>query len=162
MKASLLGANLACLAVAISANPARATDEASSPAMRAIGAALDDFHQAASKADEARYFSHFAPEGVFLGTDPTERWTVPEFLRFAHPYFAKGTGWTYVPRERHIVLDGDHATFDELLDSPKYGLCRGTGSLRLISGEWKIVQYSLSFPIPNAVAAKVLAVAHGP
>jgi hypothetical protein len=41
-----------------------------------IAAVLDDWHQAASVADEARYFGYFAPNGVFMGTDATERWTV--------------------------------------------------------------------------------------
>src|ERR1700678_2609350 len=78
-----------------------------------IGQALDDFHRAAAAADETRYFSHFAPGGVFLGTDPGERWTVEAFRVYAHPHFATGKGWTYVPRERHISIDGDLAWFDE-------------------------------------------------
>ena len=36
-----------------------------------VAAVLDDWHQAASVADEARYFGHFAPNGVFIGTDPS-------------------------------------------------------------------------------------------
>jgi hypothetical protein len=32
---------------------------------------LDDWHQAASVADESRYFGHFALNGVFMGTDAT-------------------------------------------------------------------------------------------
>ena len=44
-----------------------------------IGAVLDDWHQAASVADEARYFGHFAPNGVFMGTDATERWTAAQY-----------------------------------------------------------------------------------
>ena len=39
-----------------------------------IGRELDDFHDAAAHADEARYFGHFAAGAVFLGTDATERW----------------------------------------------------------------------------------------
>lgn len=126
-----------------------------------IDAQLDSFHRAAAQADEARYFAHFAPEGVFLGTDPTERWTVAEFQKFAHPYFAKGKAWTYEPSDRHVVVTGDFATFDESLRNAKYGLCRGTGALRRIGGEWKIVQYSLSFPVQNALAEKVIGILKG-
>jgi hypothetical protein len=126
-----------------------------------VSAQLDDFHLAATQANEGRYFSHFAPEGVFLGTDPTERWTVAEFQKFAHPYFAKGKAWTYEPRDRHVVVTGDFATFDEALHNAKYGICRGTGALRRIGGEWKIVQYSLSFPVQNALAEKVVALLKG-
>ena len=61
----------------------------------AVTAVLDDWHAAAAAADEGRYFGHFAPGAVFLGTDATERWTVDEFRRYAHPYFAKGKAWSF-------------------------------------------------------------------
>jgi hypothetical protein len=124
--------------------------------VRAIAHVLDDFHHAAAVGEEERYFGHFAPEGVFLGTDPTERWTVDAFRTFAHPYFARGKAWVYEPIDRHVTVTGDLAVFDEALRNEKYGICRGTGALRRIGGAWKIVQYSLSFPIPNAEAMKVL------
>ena len=117
---------------------------------------LDDFHKAASDADEARYFGHMAADAVFIGTDATERWNRAAFRDYAHPHFAAGKGWTYVPRDRHIQIHGDVAWFDELLDNAKYGECRGTGVLRKEGGTWKIVQYSLSIPIPNAVAGDVM------
>ena len=124
-------------------------------ALAAIGQTLDDFHRAAAAADEPRYFAHFAPDAVFLGTDPGERWTVPAFRAYAHPHFAAGKGWKYVPRERHVSVDGDLAWFDELLDNQKYGACRGTGVLRRIDGKWLLAEYSLTFLVPNAVAEKV-------
>jgi ketosteroid isomerase-like protein len=123
---------------------------------RAIGHVLDDFHRAAADADEARYFGHFTPDAVFLGTDPTERWDLSEFQTFAHPYFARGHAWAYQPLSRNVVVSGDMATFDEALHSDKYGLCRGTGALRRVGGQWKVAQYSLSFPIPNGLAPKVV------
>ena len=121
-----------------------------------VGQVLDDFHKAASDADEARYFGHMAEDAVFIGTDATERWDRKTFRQYAHPHFAAGKGWTYTPRDRHIDIHGDVAWFDELLDNTKYGECRGTGVLRKIGGTWKIVQYSLSIPIPNAVAGEVV------
>ncbi len=124
-----------------------------------IEAVLDDFHQAASDAEEERYFSHFAASGVFFGTDATERWTVEEFRTYAHPHFAQGKGWTYHPRDRHVALSagGDTAWFDELLDNAKYGECRGTGVLQRYGEEWKIEQYHLTLPVPNALAADLVA-----
>ena len=125
---------------------------------------LDGFHDAASKADEARYFSILAEGGVFLGTDDGERWTAPDFRAYAHPFFSKGKGWTYTPRDRHITLSerGDIAWFDEKLDNAKYGRCRGSGVLVLApdapaSGGWKIVQYNLTVPIPNDLLESVAA-----
>jgi ketosteroid isomerase-like protein len=123
-------------------------------AVRDVGLVLDDFHDAASKADGPRYFGHFADDAVFLGTDATERWTLPEFKAFAKPYFEKGTGWTYTSRQRHINLtpDGRVAWFDELLDNAKLGECRGSGVLIRVGDGWKVAQYNLSIPIPNALA----------
>jgi ketosteroid isomerase-like protein len=122
----------------------------------AIDHVLDDFHRAASDADEARYFGHMSADAVFIGTDAGERWTVDKFREYAHPHFAAGKGWTYTPRDRKVALHGDVAWFDELLDNAKYGECRGTGVLRRENGRWKIVQYSLSIPIPNEVAGDVV------
>ena len=125
-----------------------------------VARALDAFHDAASRADEQGYFEWFAPEGVFIGTAPGERWTVAAFREFVHPYFSKGNGWTYVPREggRRIGVsaDGRFAWFDEVLDNEKYGECRGTGALRKIDGHWRILQYSLVIPIPNEIAGEVV------
>jgi hypothetical protein len=121
-----------------------------------VGKTLDAFHQAASKADGAAYFDLFAPQGVFLGTDASERWTVEEFKKYAMPHFSKGKGWTYAPHDRHIELKGDTAWFDELLDNKSYGLCRGTGVLLKIGGKWKIAQYHLTIPVPNSLADTVV------
>ena len=124
----------------------------------AIRRVLDDFHDAASKADEERYFALFAPDGVFLGTDATERWTVEEFRRYAHPHFSKGRGWTYAPRDRHVWIarDGRFATFDELLDNEGYGELRGTGALARTDEGWRILQYNLTFTVPNDAADDVV------
>ena len=119
---------------------------------------LDQFHLAASRADAEIYFGLFTKDAVFLGTDATERWPIAEFIKFATPYYEAGTGWTYVKTEQHINVsaDGQHASFDELLDNKSYGLCRGTGVLRLVEGKWKIEQYHLTIPIPNEIAKNVV------
>lgn len=123
-----------------------------------VRAVLDDFHAAASQADGARYFAHFAPSGVFVGTDATERWTVEEFRAYAEPHFSQGKGWTYTAVERHVSLHpaGGTAWFDERLVNEAYGETRGSGVLRQIDGTWRIEQYVLSFPIPNDVAKDVV------
>jgi uncharacterized protein (TIGR02246 family) len=125
----------------------------------AVNAVIDDWHRAAAQADETRYFNHMTPDAVFLGTDATERWDAQSFRAFAHPYFAKGTAWTFTPKSRHVMLDpdGDTAWFDESLDSASYGECRGTGVLRRVAGEWKIAHYNLTIPIPNALAKEFVA-----
>jgi ketosteroid isomerase-like protein len=121
---------------------------------------LDDFHDAAAQADFDRYFGHFAEDAVFLGTDATERWTVEEFEAYARPYFKPGGGWTYKPHDRHLTVqkDGNTAIFDELLDNDGLGVARGSGVLVIEDDEWKIAQYSLSIPIPNELADRVVGI----
>jgi uncharacterized protein (TIGR02246 family) len=138
-----------CLAIFASGVAAQSADEAS--ASRAVGAVLDAWHAAADAADEEKYFSYFAPDAVFLGTDANERWTRDEFRRFAHPYFAKGKGWSLKSVARWVTLAPDRkvAWFDEALATPHLGPCRGSGVLVATSAGWKIAQYNLSIPIPN-------------
>ena len=114
-----------------------------------IASALDDFHDAAAKADEARYFGHFAPDGVFLGTDATERWEVAAFRAYAHPYFAKGKAWSFRGARRRIAVRGDIAWFEEDLDTENLGPARGSGVLVWHDGRWLIEQYVLSITVPN-------------
>jgi ketosteroid isomerase-like protein len=120
---------------------------------------LKSFHAAAANADSQAYFNLLTADAVFLGTDATERWEKPAFKAFVEPYFSKGSGWTYTPTEQNISLseDGETAFFDELLSNENYGQCRGSGMLRLTANGWKIVQYNLSIPLPNALAKEVVA-----
>lgn len=128
-----------------------------------ISQVLDDWHDAAAKADEARYFGHFATGAVFLGTDATERWTLPQFRAFAHPYFAKGKAWSFKATRRDVEFSGDVAWFDEDLDTPNLGPARGSGVLlKGTSGEWKIAQYNLSIPIPNEKMKEIKALIAAP
>ncbi len=128
---------------------------------KSVAATLDAFHEAASKADGERYFGLFASDGVFLGTDATERWNVEQFKAYAKPYFDQGQGWTYAAVEgrRFITIaeDGRTAWFDEILTNEKYGTCRGSGVLRSTADGWRIAQYNLSFMIPNEKAKAVVA-----
>ncbi len=124
-----------------------------------VDAVLDAFHAAASVADEERYCALLAPRAVFLGTDPGERWAGEDYRAFVHRYFSEGKGWTYEPSSRtvEIAVDRQTAWFDEQLENEWYGECRGTGVLQLREGEWKIEQYNLTVPIPNELAAEVVA-----
>jgi len=124
-----------------------------------VRAVLDEFHAAASAADEQRYLALLAPGAVFLGTDPDERWAGEDYRAFVHRYFSQGKGWAYTPSRRavEVAADGRTAWFDERLENEWYGECRGTGVLQLRDGEWTIEQYNLTIPIPNELAAEVVA-----
>lgn len=123
-----------------------------------ISIALDNFHQAASDANQEQYFELLSDNAIFIGTDASERWNKASFKAFATPYFDQGQGWTYISRNRHITISssGNVAWFDEMLDNKSYGECRGTGVLELTKNGWKISQYHLTIPLPNALAKDVV------
>lgn len=115
-----------------------------------IGSVLNAWHQAASEADFETYFGHMTHDGVFIGTDAMENWQNKEFKAYAKPHFDNGRAWSFTALERNIYLNkaGDFAWFDELLDT-QMKLCRGSGVLKKIDGDWKIAHYVLSITVPN-------------
>jgi ketosteroid isomerase-like protein len=146
--------------------PAPASAPALAPTQATVDAevarTLDDWHDAAARADEARYFGHFAEGAVFLGTDGTERWTLPQFRAYAHPHFAAGKAWAFRATRREVTFAAGVAWFDEDLATPHLGPARGSGVLlRDGDGAWKIAQYNLSVPIPNERFADVRALIEG-
>jgi len=123
----------------------------------AVAAVLDDWHLAAAQADETRYFGHLREGAVFMGTDAAERWTKAEFQVWAHPFFQRGRAWTFKPQKRKLSFapDGRSAWFDEGLETPNLGPARGSGVLVKEQGRWRIAQYNLGVPIPNALMASI-------
>lgn len=121
----------------------------------AVDSVLTALHATASQGDWERYFALYAPDAVFFGTDATERWDLEAFRAYAAPT----SGWTYDMTERHVFLDADANTawFDERLRNASYGESRGTGVLVRGDSGWKIVQYNLTFPIPNDLAREFTA-----
>lgn len=126
---------------------------------------LDDFHEAAARAQEARYFAHFTEEAVFLGTDASERWKLEDFRAWAHPHFASGKGWQMKATRRAITVarSGDVAWFDEDLETKSLGPARGSGVL--VRGgsakKWRIALYVLSLTVPNDKAPQVKKIVTG-
>lgn len=124
---------------------------------QAAGKILDDFHDAAAKADEARYFAHFAEDAIFMGSDATERWTKSEFQTWAKPFFTRGKAWTFHATRRVVHVDegGAIAWFDEDLTTDGLGPSRGSGVLVMHGGTWRIAHYNLTLTIPNDRLANV-------
>ncbi len=119
---------------------------------------LDGFHLAAADADYEGYFAKYADDAVFLGTDASERWTLAEFRDYARRPFEQGTGWRYVSVKRHIEqspANHDVAWFDEILENPRLGHCRGTGVVIRDKNGWRVAHYSLSMLIPNEIATNI-------
>lgn len=123
-----------------------------------ISTMLDAFNVAAAKADYTGYFNFFADESTFIGTDATEVWNKKEFMVWAKPHFDKKRTWNFTSLKRniHFAKDGKLAWFDELLDT-QMKICRGSGVVEKINGQWKVKQYVLSMTVPNEVVDKVVA-----
>ncbi|GAB0157251.1 nuclear transport factor 2 family protein [Chryseobacterium sp. Alg-005] len=123
-----------------------------------ISTMLDGFNVAAAKSDYEGYFNYFADESTFIGTDATEIWNKKEFMVWAKPYFDKKRTWNFTALKRNIYFskDGKLAWFDELLDT-QMKICRGSGVVEKINGQWKVKQYVLSVTVPNDVVDKVVA-----
>ena len=124
----------------------------------AVSAVLDALHQAAAGADAQAYFGLYATEFIFRGTDATARWARAAFTAYVTSRFSQGQGWTYVTRERHISSGpgAQVAWFDERLHNARLGDTRGTGTLVKEDGDWKISQYHLTIPIPNALVPVIV------
>jgi hypothetical protein len=122
-----------------------------------IAAMLDGFNVAAAKADFTTYFNYFAEESTFIGTDATEIWDKKAFMSWAKPYFDKKKTWNFTSLKRNIYFskNGNLAWFDELLDT-QMKICRGSGIVEKIDGQWKVKQYVLSVTVPNEVVDKVV------
>jgi len=115
-----------------------------------INSVLEVWHNAAANANFELYFDQMTSDGVFIGTDATENWQNQAFRAFSKPYFDRGKAWSFSALERNIYLNeaNDFAWFDELLDT-QMKLCRGSGVLKKVDGQWKIAHYVLSIAIPN-------------
>ena len=94
----------------------------------------------------------------FFGTDAEERWPYDEYVALLQPLFEQGVKIVNRPVEQNVFVaqDGDMAWFDETLDKPRYGEMRATGVLRNTDDGWKIVQFHLTFPIPNEIVPDVV------
>jgi len=111
---------------------------------------LDAFHAAAARADGPALLACVTDDGVFLGTDATERWAGPAFRAFVGDRFVGGRGWTMAPTRRAVEVWGDVAWFDEDLAHARMGPLRGSGVLvRAADGRWRIAQYHLAVTVPN-------------
>ena len=121
---------------------------------------VDQWHLAAATADSAGYFGAlYNGHSIFQGTDGGEYWTAEEFLAWAAPYFRRESAWTFEAFERHWYRKGNTLWFNERLDSPHMGKCRGVGVVRATSDGLKIDHYSLSFEVPNEVVGELVPLA---
>ncbi len=130
------------------------------PEEQTLDAFIDQWHLAAATADSAGYFGTFLnDESIFQGTDGGEYWTAGEFSAWAAPYFRREGAWTFEAFERHWYRNGNTFWFNERLNSPHMGKCRGVGVVRATGDGLKIDHYSLSFEVPNEIVGDLVPLA---
>ena len=131
---------------------------------RAIDQALTDLYRSSAASDFDGYFGHFTGDAIFVGTDRRERYSIPQVMALVRPSFAAGRRPDTRPLARHFTVSEDQrwAWFDEDLRRESLAPMRSTGLLRRQGESWKLVQYTLSFMVPNelvgALSAKIRAV----
>ncbi|RTL23424.1 MAG: hypothetical protein EKK52_03940 [Burkholderiales bacterium] len=120
-----------------------------------VAAFLDEWHDDAAHSRQA-YFDKIAPDGVYIGTDKTERWVRDDFKRWAAPYFAKPSAWAFKATKRHIASseDGRWIWFDEQLET-QMGLCQASGVIRNGKQGLRIAHYQLSLTVPNELVDRI-------
>ena len=148
---------VAALFTATACSPAPAQQPAvPDDAFRALlNAFVDEWHQDAAQARPA-FFDKIAADGIYIGTDKTERWTKEVFREWAKPAFARPTAWAFTPLHRNISSTPDRQIvwFDEQVRS-SMGILQATGVVRPTAKGFEIVHYQLSIAVPNDVIPQV-------
>jgi len=120
--------------------------------LAAINKLMDDWHHAAAVADEDMFFGSMTVDGIYLGTDASERWLRDEMKEWSKKYFDRESAWAFTAHDRHVYFsqDGQTAWFEELLDT-WMGPCRGSGVLTKTTEGWKIKHYDLAVAVANDI-----------
>lgn len=118
----------------------------------AIDEMINNWHKAAATADEDVFFGSMTEDCIYIGTDKSERWLRDELKDWSAEYFKRDKAWAFTPIEREIYFSDDEklAWFNETLDT-WMGVCRSSGVVTLVDGEWKLKHYHLSITVPNDV-----------
>jgi len=115
-----------------------------------VNTLLDDWHKAAATADADAFFGKMTEDGIYIGTDASERWLRDDLREWSKFAFDREVAWAFEPQKREVYFSDNYKTawFEESLDT-WMGVCRGSGVLVKQAGEWKIKHYHLSVTIPN-------------
>ncbi len=115
-----------------------------------LGTLIDNWHVAAAQADEEVFFGSMTSDGIYLGTDASERWERDVFRDWAKSAFERESAWDFKPHSRQVYFsaNGQIGWWEELLDT-WMGPCRGSGVAVKTPQGWRIKHYNLSFTVPN-------------
>ena len=116
-----------------------------------VNTLIDDWHQAAARADELVFFGSMTEDAIYIGTDASEYWLRDELRDWATAAFERESAWDFTASsDRHLYFSksGQMAWWDEKLDT-WMGICRGSGVAQKTANGWKIKHYHLSVTLPN-------------
>lgn len=115
-----------------------------------VHAFVDAWHLAAAEADEATFFGSMSADGIYLGTDASERWLRDTFHVWAQFAFDRESAWAFKPYDRQLYFSDNnkYVWWEEMLET-WMGPCRGSGVAHYENGQWKIKHYNLAVTIAN-------------
>jgi hypothetical protein len=124
---------------------------------RRVATFLDEWHDDAAHA-RMRYFDKIAADGVYIGTDKSERWVRDDFKQWAKPYFDSGHAWEFHAIKRNIAFTPDKKViwFDEQLTT-QMGICQASGVIMNGKDGLHIEHYQLSLTVPNDMVEHIKA-----
>jgi hypothetical protein len=116
---------------------------------------VDAWHDDAAHARPA-FFDKIASDGIYIGTDKTERWAREAFREWAKPAFARPVAWAFTPLHRNVQFSPDRRFiwFDEQVRS-SMGVLQASGVMRPTASSFEMVHYQLSIAVPNDVIPQV-------
>lgn len=117
---------------------------------RLLHTLMNQWHEAAAKADEDTFFGSMTEDAIYLGTEAGERWLRDELKQWSEKFFARDSAWDFTPSNRMIYFSPDRsiAWLEEDL-ATWMGPCRGSAVLALTQEGWKIKHYDLAIMVPN-------------
>ncbi len=115
-----------------------------------VHAFVDAWHLAAAEADEATFFGSMSADGIYLGTDASERWLRDTFHVWAQFAFDRESAWAFKAYDRQLYFSDNnkYVWWEEMLET-WMGPCRGSGVAHYENGAWKIKHYNLAVTIAN-------------
>jgi hypothetical protein len=115
-----------------------------------VHAFVDAWHLAAAEADEDTFFGSMSTDGIYLGTDASERWLRDTFHVWAQFAFDRESAWAFKPYDRQLYFSDNnkYVWWEEMLET-WMGPCRGSGVAHYENGQWKIKHYNLAVTIAN-------------
>ncbi len=118
---------------------------------------MNKWHNDVATFKKQDYYDFMSKQFIFLGTDPSERWTKETFVTFCNPYFERKKTWDFKTNWRNFYFSDDRRTawFEESLQT-QMEECRGSGVLEWVNGRWLISHYNLAVVIENEKMKKFI------